>query len=150
MQALQDAVAFPDFQSCPDEYTIDFQHYKTSDGSNFTPSRHWCLLAEIAQVEFFVRLRLTLRDKSGHHFPLAFYGEDTENVNPADYRVGYTVAILYPQQHGFLDMTVGIRQEYMKSIQVIPLSLTTILQTQIDTVGMSKDGLDARRTQALV
>jgi len=32
--------------------------------------------------------------------------------------VGDTVAILYAHQHGFLDMTVGIRQEESSTCQV--------------------------------
>lgn len=117
-QALQNPLAFPIFMSCPTENDIDLQYYATEDGFYFRPSRHWCLLAEVVHVESFIRLRLHVRDRAGDEFPVAFYPKDTEEPTPEQYKIGHTIAILYPHQHYFLDMTTGIRQEDMRSIQV--------------------------------
>lgn len=116
--SLQHLLAFPNFISCPIEDGIDLQYYRTEDGSYFRPSRHWCLFAEIGHVDYFMRLRLRVRDRSGHEFPVAFYPEGLEKPTPEHYKIGHTIAILYPHQHYFLDMTTGIRQEDTQSIQV--------------------------------
>ena len=96
---------------------MDLDYYHSADGYMYHPTRHWCLLAEITDVGFFFRLRLLVRDCSGEQFPIAFHLEDgTPDVH--QYRVGHTVAILYAHQHGFLDMTTGIRQEESSTCQV--------------------------------
>ena len=69
-------------------------------------------------MEYFIRLRLFVRDKSGYEFPVAFHPEGDEEPTLDQYRKGHTIAILYPHQHGFMDMTIGIRQENMHNIQV--------------------------------
>lgn len=119
-KALHDSLAFPSFLSCPTEDGIDLEYYSTNDGYYFRPSRHWCLLAEVIRVEFFIRLRLHVRDRAGHEFPVAFHPEGGERPTPENYRIGHTIAILYPHQHNFMDMTTGIRQEDMCTIQVRP------------------------------
>jgi hypothetical protein len=45
------------------------------------------------------------------------------------FQKGRTVAILYAEQHGFLDLTVGIRQESTSTIEVgqIPLIVEQLL-----------------------
>ena len=58
-----------------------------------------------------MRLQLHVRDKSGHEFPVAFHREGYEEPALDQYRKDYTVAILYPYQHRFIDITIGIRQE---------------------------------------
>ena len=117
-QALQDPLAFPGFLSCPAEEDIDLQYYSSGDGYYFKPSRHWCLLAEIVDAVHFLRLRLNVRDRLGHVFPINFHLEGSEEPKVEQYITGHTIAILYPHQHGFLDMSTGIRQESMQSIQV--------------------------------
>ena len=47
-------------------------------------------------MEYFIRLRLRVRDRAGFEFPLAFYREGIERPVPEHYRKGFTIAILYP------------------------------------------------------
>jgi len=108
---------FPPFSACPDENDMDLDYYHSVGGYMYHPTRHWCLLAEITHVVHFLRLRLLVKDHSGGTFPVAFYLEDG-TPDLSKYRVGDTVAILYAHQHGFLDMTVGIRQEESSACQV--------------------------------
>jgi len=125
---LRNDTAFPSFDSCPSEYDINLEYYHSIDGLFLVPTRHWCLLAEILGASLIIRLRLVIKDKVGKRFPIAFHLEpDDTGLNPLDFRKGYTVAILYPHQHRFLDFTEGIRQDDIKRIQVIPLSLSDIL-----------------------
>jgi hypothetical protein len=76
------------------------------------------LLAEITEVENFIRPRILARDKIGAEFPIAFYLKDDEVFDPSLYQKRSTIAILYAHQHDFLDRSVGIRQEDMDNIQV--------------------------------
>ena len=116
---LRDERTFPTFKSCPDDSDIDLNLYTTADGFSFRPKRHWCLLAEITGVSYIIRPRLTAKDNSGVEFPIAFYLEgDSTALDLSSLRKGYTIAILYPQQHGFLDQTVGIRQEEIGGFKV--------------------------------
>lgn len=102
-------------------------YYDSLDGQWWFPARHWCLLAEIIGVSTFIRLRLQVKDKDGREVPIAFHLEpDDTGLDPSDFRRGHTVAILYPHQHGFLDFSVGIRQEEIKCVQVVPLSLSDL------------------------
>lgn len=138
IQLLQDPLTFPDFSSCPGEDFIDMVYYGTADGTYFKPSRHWCLFAEIIDACRLIRLRLTVRDKSGNIFPVAFHPEGAEMPALEKYKIGFTIAILYPHQHHFLDMSTGIRQEYMENIQVIFRTSKRILLTlQIIPLGLA-------------
>ncbi len=119
---------FPSFSWCPPEDDIDERYYNTGNGYSYGPYRHWCLLAEVVQVESFIRLRLNVRDWKGEEFFVAFYPEESTEQPPAgQFKIGHTVAILYPHQHQFLDGSLGIRQELSKSIQVsgIPSGVPT-------------------------
>jgi len=114
---LRDERIFPTFTLCPDENDIAFDFY-TPVNHVLRPNRHWCLLAEITNVEYFIRIRIITRDKSGEEFPIAFYLDDDAELDRSRFQVGRTVAILYPHQHGFLDMTTGIRQEEAGCVKV--------------------------------
>jgi hypothetical protein len=115
---LRDQHSFPTFDSCPDENVLDLGYYGSEDGFFYRPRRHWCLLAEITDVLYLFRLRLLVQDKSGKEFQIHFYLDDDEEVDPSLYRRGNTIAVLYPNRHNFLNMTVGLRLESMKTIQV--------------------------------
>ena len=115
---LRDQRVFPVFDTCPGEGSIDFDYYSTEDGFIFRPTRHWCLLAEIAHTEYFIRLRLYVRDKSGQEFPIAFHLDKDEKPGLEQFQKGHTIALLYPHRHGFLDMTIGIRHEVMENMLV--------------------------------
>ena len=107
---LRDERAFPNFNACPSEHEIDFSYYHSSNNFLYTESRHWCLLAEIIHIQYDIRLRLVVRDRSGAIFLVIFHLED-DAATPLRCRLGETIAILYPRKHRFLDMSVGIRQE---------------------------------------
>ena len=109
---------FPSFRACPDENSIDLACYQSENGFSFHPHKHWCLLAEIVYVEYFIRLRLIVRDRSGEKLPVAFHLDNEDELDLSDFQIGSVVAILYAHQHGFLDMTVGVRQETERSVMV--------------------------------
>lgn len=103
----------------PQDESIDLNFYRTADGYYFSPRRHWCLVGQIVSVETFLRLRLVVRDRDGVQFQIAIHTEDRGSNFPSNLLVpGYTVAILYAHQHGFLDFTTGIRQEEKQTLRV--------------------------------
>jgi hypothetical protein len=82
-----------------------------------------CFLAEIVDVEKFLRFRLVVEDRAGLITRLMFYIDNRgEEVSPSLLRQGYTIAILYAEQHGFLNTSVGIRHEESKFLKVKPTS----------------------------
>jgi hypothetical protein len=110
---------FPTFDKCPNENYPDTEFYTLKSGYILVPTRHWCLLAEITDVDCFLRMRLWVKDRSGKEFPISFYIENDERSFDFNrFKKGKTVAILYAEQHGFLDLTVGIRQESTSTIEV--------------------------------
>ncbi|KAF2137797.1 uncharacterized protein K452DRAFT_98503 [Aplosporella prunicola CBS 121167] len=125
---LRNDLFFPDFSSCPDENDISLDFYTSSDGFRWIPKHHWCLLGEIVDVTYFLRLRLLVRDRSGLEVPVAFYPDAQDPLlDYGSFRKGHTLAILYAHQHGFLDLSVGIRQETMSAVRVIPFPLHRLL-----------------------
>ncbi|GJC90717.1 hypothetical protein ColLi_13555 [Colletotrichum liriopes] len=74
------------------------------------PDDHWCLLAEIHHVEHFPRDSLLARDCEGRPFVIAFYPDANRagDINTSRLQPGHTIAILYANQHFFLDGTDGV------------------------------------------
>jgi hypothetical protein len=116
---FRDEETFPTFSSLPEDGDINLAFYDTLNGFTYIPQKHWCFLAEIVDVEYFLRLRFIVRDKAGITVPIAFHteGRGTE-FSPFQLQPGYTVAILYAHQHHFLDLTTGVRQEEYYGIKV--------------------------------
>jgi hypothetical protein len=113
--------AFPSFDDLPEDNDVDLEYVDTTDGFNYGPRKHWCFLAEIVNVQTFLRLILTVKDRAGQITRLMFYTPSRGGeVPPSQLRPGYTVAVLYAEQHAFLDMSVGIRHEKPTALKVKP------------------------------
>jgi hypothetical protein len=100
------------------------------------PCHHWVFLAEIiedttlripgmtmikggkSKFSGIGRPRYIVRDRSGREIPVAFYLDSDEEFNHKKYVVGHTFAGLYAEQHGFLDLTTGIRIESLTFVKV--------------------------------
>ena len=120
---LRSDIYFPLFHDLPGEHTIDMEFLETSDGFNYSPRKHWCFLATITDIENFIRLRLIVKDKNGHELPVAFYTDRKgSELDPSSIQEGFTVAILYAEQHGFLDCSTGIRHETPTALKVVSRS----------------------------
>ncbi|TKX18743.1 SET domain-containing protein 12 [Elsinoe australis] len=109
---LRSEVAFPSFKNLPSDSGIDMRYFGTSDGFNYGPVKHWCFLGEIIDVQTFLRLRLVVKDKTNQRLIIAFHTDERGGeLDLTLLQKGYTVAVLYAENHGFLDMTEGIRHE---------------------------------------
>eukprot|EP00438_Fugacium_kawagutii_P003679 Skav224249 [mRNA] locus=scaffold939:1530408:1551050:- [translate_table: standard] len=92
-------------------------------------SRHWCLVAEIEDVGFFLRVRLHLRDIDNMQFKLHVHIKDPfSTMKLEDIQKGNTVAVLCAEKHAFMDVTVGIRQENPDTIYIFRCSHQTLIQ----------------------
>lgn len=113
---------FPALSQLPVDFRFDVVFFKSINGSNYVPRKHWCFFAEITAIEILFRLTLIVRDKAGIPLPVAFHSQGRGEELPRELlREGYTVAIMYAKQHGFLDSTTGIRLEDSSLIKVRPL-----------------------------
>jgi hypothetical protein len=117
---LRNERTFPLFADCPErEVNLDF--YDVIDGDFLKPKRHWCLLAEITEIETSLRITAVIRDKAGVELPMFVFvhgrhgdiwsrPEDLNQIKE-HFRVGHCVALLYPHRQDFLGGVVGIRYE---------------------------------------
>ncbi|PCH45113.1 hypothetical protein WOLCODRAFT_165610 [Wolfiporia cocos MD-104 SS10] len=125
---LRDRLTFPAFGDCPHERSVDIRYMEEDeDGFGSTLARHWCFLGEIVQSATVARLLLDVRDVAGRVVRAAFY--DTDLGEPFAQRVkkGHTLALLYPQQHHFMDGSKGFRIEELREVTIIPCSLVSLL-----------------------
>ncbi|SCO54450.1 uncharacterized protein FFNC_15518 [Fusarium fujikuroi] len=108
---FRNQAAFPSFIQLPNEAEVDDNFFKTKDGINYQPRRHWCFLAEIIDYVTLVRLQMEVKDVVGTTAPLFFYTDRRGNeIAPANL-CKYTIAVLYAQQHAFAFSEPGIRHE---------------------------------------
>lgn len=115
---FRDERNFPAFISCPHDKSINLDYFNVV-ANYLYPKRHWCLLAEIVEAGCLLRPRMIVKDTSGTAFPIAFHLPN--NIKPQaweDFCPGLSVAVLYPQQHGFKGLRMGIIQEIADGIQV--------------------------------
>ncbi|KAJ6096545.1 SET domain-containing protein [Penicillium sp. IBT 16267x] len=105
---LRNRVIFPTFSGLPDERDVALDIYSRRG----QPHRHWCFLAEIVDFQFLTRLHMEISDVDGRKIPLFFYTDSGgRELKKVEIQRGYTVAILYAQQHAFLFDKLGIRHE---------------------------------------
>lgn len=107
---------------------VDLEFFDTADGFSYRPRKHWCFLAEIVNIEDFLRLSLTVKDRAGQTTRLMFYNDSRgQEMSPSQLHQGYTLAVLYAEQHGFLDCSVGVRHQDPKYLKVRPASIKPAL-----------------------
>ena len=112
---LNDEDAFPPWMHLPDHGNRSPYYYSPSG----TPKRHWCLLGEIQSFDPFIRYRTIIKDADDSRMVVAFY---LDNYDAFDFssklKEGHTLAIMYAQQHTFLDGTFGVRVEEVDHFRV--------------------------------
>ncbi|KAM4057247.1 MYND finger domain-containing protein [Hirsutella rhossiliensis] len=122
--SLRNEEAFPVFKNLPHDLDLDDDYYDTTG----RPIIHWCFLGQVVQIDDITRLRLVVKDKTGQVVVVAFYTGRDHHPHHPQLRVGSTIAILYAQQHIFLDSSVGIRLETAENLKVIPMGLDELLE----------------------
>ena len=144
LKCLHNCDDFPPFRDLPDEYDIPAKYYVPTSSGIYTKARHWCFMGEIIGVNFFIRPRAIIKTKFGEEVPVFFHLDDgakkTNFFDWPDMQIGYTMCILYPYQHRFMDGTVGIRHEGVATAMVFPASLVNLtnLCDQLRTIADKK------------
>ncbi|KAG1816482.1 uncharacterized protein BJ212DRAFT_1271715 [Suillus subaureus] len=136
---LRNSFNFPTFSGLPDEpeNEIDLRYYDNGP-FGFKPGQHWCFLGEIVESIGLVRVLLRVKDKDGQVVTVGLYTDDRGQALAPQIKEGHTVAVLYGEQHGFLDMSVGIRVEDTSNIKIIPCSLEQLLKASDDVATLRK------------
>ncbi|EFX03103.1 hypothetical protein CMQ_3032 [Grosmannia clavigera kw1407] len=138
--SFRDNRVFPAYGRLPEEHDLD-PDYFTDDAAY---KKHWAFLSEIVEVERLFRLVLNVQDKAGNLVRVAFYtdGRGLE-IDSRLTKPGHTVLNLYGVQHDFFNGSVGIREEIINSVKIIPMSLDDLLRLSdrdCQTVGWTENG----------
>ncbi|KAF9880570.1 hypothetical protein CkaCkLH20_01612 [Colletotrichum karsti] len=119
-----DTWRFPEFEKIdPDAGLLGDPFYEESED-------RWCLFAEIVDVSLLLRVRLVARDREGATVVIAFYPDnaDRASLDTRQFKVGHTIALVYPMQHYFLDGTQGVRVEDLQSFRVFPVKMAEVFR----------------------
>ena len=105
----------PCFNDLTDEYTpIGF--YTGWDTGFLKPAVNWCYLAEITMPNNHpLRPSVIVKDFNGTEHSIVWYldNDSPDNNNPifSLFKVGHTIALLYPESKTFMDGSSGISRE---------------------------------------
>ncbi|KAI5814376.1 hypothetical protein BZA77DRAFT_99155 [Pyronema omphalodes] len=123
-------------------YSLGFTH--------FPPQRHWCHLGEITErLPWPVRLLLHVRDKNNEQLLVSFNDNQrgASFANHPHLKPGNTIAVLYPEFHGFADGQIGFRIEeediQARTTKILPCSLDIILKAN-DLIWKNSDALECQ------
>ena len=131
--SLKNRYHFPTVVNAPHENEVPEDYFGWDFGADDElhpcPKKHWAYLGEITRIMRITRLVLTTRDMAGKEIPIAFYLKNRNGVvkhcNPnlslyenrstvedgVRMAVGQTIVVVYPEMHGFLDQSTGIKLE---------------------------------------
>ncbi|KZT10520.1 uncharacterized protein LAESUDRAFT_673310 [Laetiporus sulphureus 93-53] len=125
---LRDKLAFPSYENCPGEHSID-DRYLRVQGAVATRKRHWCYFGEVVDYMVFGRVHLHVRDASGRVVLASFYDDEDRGsryLKGGRLQKGDTMAHLYPFRHQFFDGQVGFRMESTNQVKIIPCTLNDL------------------------
>ena len=91
----------------------------------YSPTRHWVLVGEIMEVNFFIRPRVTIKTQYGEMVLVNFH---LDTPTPSfftweDLKPKRTLAIFYAENRTFMDLSKGVRQESARTAMVFPCPL---------------------------
>ncbi|KAJ3496134.1 hypothetical protein NLJ89_g10528 [Agrocybe chaxingu] len=161
---LRDTEHFPTLSDLPVDngYSpnqMDFFEYGPWGISK--PIKHWCLLAEVVEQMPWMRPAYRVKDKNGEPFVVAFHLDDGPVVmvttGPIDevaphltlpesfsktLKPGHVMALMYGQNHRFMDGNKGVRVEDLNRVKTFPCGLSTFLR-----IGDECSGEDRRKAE---
>ncbi|CAF3521576.1 unnamed protein product [Rotaria sp. Silwood2] len=94
--------------------------------------RHWCLMGEIEEVNYFIRPKLTIRTRFDEKVTIHFYLEEDKTPPTFSFNdalIGHTILIMDAEKHDFLDGSIGVRQEYGDLVVIFKCSMQTLIKT---------------------
>ncbi|KAL0933377.1 uncharacterized protein CTRU02_212340 [Colletotrichum truncatum] len=116
-----DTYFFPAFGQLQSEYHVGQPIYE--DGET------WCLLAEIdaASTSAGNPFCMVCHDRHGDNFIIGFDLSKGLRFAPSQFKIGYTIAVVYAKRHNFLDNTKGIRVADLATCHAFPFKLDELL-----------------------
>ena len=116
---LRDRLTFPSFYDCPHEHDLDNRYLASLEGASIAyPKRHWCFFGEIVDFMPYGRVVIDVKDQTGRDARVACYDDNMGQQFVPFCKKGHTVAILYANQHRFLDGSFGFRVEDSEHMKV--------------------------------
>lgn len=110
--SLTDTYFFPAFAQLQSEYHLGQPIYEEGET--------WCLLAEIdaASTSAGNPFCLVCHDRNGDNFIIGFDLSNGLRFTPSQFKVGYTIAVVYAKRVNFVDGTKGVRVADLKTCHV--------------------------------
>ena len=129
---LSGKLVAPSFDDLPIDNDLDLRYYTNNYRGTYSVSRTWVFLGEITNNDFalfpFLRNRVLVRDRQGRaNIPVYFYPE-AGRFDYGTLKTGHTVAVLFAEQHFFMDGSIGLRLEELNHVKVIPCGLNDLLE----------------------
>jgi hypothetical protein len=72
----------------------------------------------VEKLTWPVRVVVTVQDKDGKRMLVAFYFDNMAQFDYENVKVGSTIAVLYAEQHYFVDGNIGLRVEHPQFVKV--------------------------------
>ncbi|KAF9873173.1 hypothetical protein CkaCkLH20_09336 [Colletotrichum karsti] len=120
--SFTDTYFFPAFAQLQSEYHLGQPIYEEGET--------WCLLAEIdaASTSAGNPFCLVCHDRNGDNFIVGFDLSKGLRFTPSQFKVGYTIAIVYAKRVNFVDGTKGIRVADLAICHAFPHKLERLLE----------------------
>lgn len=116
--ALTNPAIFPPFSALTEMDDPSTNYYTGWDTGLLVRSRNWALVAEVVQTAHdFRRPRFKLRTRDNETVFLHFYEESPplKGFEVQQVMVGHTFVLLSAEKHKFMDLTEGVRMEYLET-----------------------------------
>ncbi|KAJ3016333.1 UNVERIFIED_CONTAM: hypothetical protein HDU68_012253, partial [Siphonaria sp. JEL0065] len=131
MNAFSNRLQLPTYADLPLHDTPDEIFLSTQRGTNdLTPIRHYCFLAQIQQVSFIDRPRITICTDATTGSTAII--ESNSRSSPTtfswpDLKPGNTIAILYATKRILSDGTLGIRQDDLSKVYIFRAQVSAVV-----------------------
>ncbi|KAJ7791472.1 hypothetical protein B0H14DRAFT_3500386 [Mycena olivaceomarginata] len=93
----------------------------------------------VEKLTWPVRVVVTVQDKDGKRMLVAFYFDNMAQFDCENVKVGSTIAVLYAEQHYFVDGNIGLRVEHPQFVKMFTCGLNTLLRISDDIESETPD-----------
>jgi hypothetical protein len=127
---LCNPVTFPSFAALSDLNDPSTNYFTGWDTGIIVRSREWALIGEVTELQHFMRHRFLLQTRFEEKLILAFYPETPPlpDFDVSKVKVGHTFALLNAEKKTFLDLTEGVRMEYLDTCWAFQASLNEVME----------------------
>ncbi|KAJ6620601.1 hypothetical protein B0H10DRAFT_1791636, partial [Mycena sp. CBHHK59/15] len=118
---------FPAFHQLPCDYDLDMCYYSDTGSA----AMHWCFSVKIKTKLLWFRPMYRVKDRAGLEYLVAFHLDDRLCFLDIyeKCKEGFTMCIMYTNQHLFVDGQQGIHVEVESTVKVLPCILQKLMKT---------------------